>query len=97
MSSSLALALKSGRYRHYKNRDYQVLHVAQHSETEEYLVVYRCLYGDYSWWVRPLTMFTEAVLIDGQEKPRFAYVADMTAQELIEADAATAAAQQIAR
>ena len=60
-----------GIYRHYKGNFYQVLHTAQHSETEESLVVYRCLYGEYGVWVRPLTMFTETVEVDGKEIPRF--------------------------
>lgn len=60
-----------GIYRHYKGNLYQVLHTAQHSETEELLVVYRCLYGEYDVWVRPLTMFTETVEVDGKEIPRF--------------------------
>lgn len=64
-------SIPQGIYRHYKGNLYQVLHTAQHSETEESLVVYRCLYGDYDVWVRPLTMFSETVLVDGKELPRF--------------------------
>lgn len=60
-----------GIYRHYKGSLYQVLHTAQHSETEELLVVYRCLYGEYGIWVRPLAMFSETVMIDDKEVPRF--------------------------
>ena len=60
-----------GIYRHYKGNLYQVLHTAQHSETEEALVVYRCLYGEYDVWVRPLTMFIETVEFEGKEIPRF--------------------------
>ena len=60
-----------GIYRHYKGSLYQVLHTAMHSETEEALVVYRCLYGEYDVWVRPLAMFTETVEVDGKEIPRF--------------------------
>lgn len=63
-----------GRYRHYKGKDYVVLAVARHSETEEELVVYRLDYGDRSWWVRPRKMFEETVDIDGQTVPRFQYV-----------------------
>ena len=63
-----------GIYRHYKGNLYQVLHTAQHSETEELLVVYRCLYGEYDVWVRPLTMFTETVEVDGKQVDRFELV-----------------------
>lgn len=68
--------IRPGRYRHYKGNFYQVLGVARHSETEEELVVYRCLYGDHSLWVRPLAMFTESVIVDGREVPRFARCED---------------------
>jgi len=68
--------LRPGRYRHYKGKDYQVIDVARHSETEEKLVVYRCLYGDYSLWVRPLAMFQETVDVAGEQIPRFAWVSD---------------------
>lgn len=60
-----------GIYRHYKGNLYQVLLTAHHSETEEALVVYRCLYGEYGVWVRPLAMFTETVEVEGKEVPRF--------------------------
>jgi len=65
-----------GRYRHYKNRDYIVLGVATHSETNEEVVVYRTDYGDYSLWVRPRSMFTEQVLVDGHLVPRFRYISE---------------------
>ncbi len=60
-----------GIYRHYKGNLYQVLHLARHSETEEWLLVYRALYGDFGVWVRPLAMFTESVEVDGKTVPRF--------------------------
>jgi hypothetical protein len=67
--------LKTGRYRHYKGGEYQVLGVARHSETEEQLVVYRPLYGERGLWVRPLAMFTETIERDGRVQPRFELVA----------------------
>ena len=69
-------SIKPGVYRHYKGKNYYVYEVATHSETEEKVVVYRTLYGDRSMWVRPLVMFTETVLIDGQTLPRFEWIAD---------------------
>lgn len=65
-----------GMYRHYKGALYEVIGVARHSETEESVVAYRALYGDYGLWVRPLDMFTETVEVQGEngtvEQPRFA-------------------------
>lgn len=63
-----------GLYRHYKGRYYQVIGVATHSETEEHLVVYRALYGDFGLWVRPLTLFREQVEQGGQRVFRFIFV-----------------------
>lgn len=60
-----------GRYRHYKGGEYRVIGTARHSETDELLVVYRCLYDNNSLWVRPLAMFMESIMVNGQEVPRF--------------------------
>jgi hypothetical protein len=65
------MAVIAGKYRHYKGGDYQVIGVARHSENESELVVYRPLYGEQGLWVRPLAMFNETVIIDGDEIPRF--------------------------
>lgn len=67
-------ALRPGRYRHYKGKDYEVAFLARHSETEEVLVVYRPLYGAGEWWVRPHSMFAGQVEVDGRVLPRFEYV-----------------------
>jgi len=74
MSDAALPALPStrlGRYRHYKGGEYEVIGVARHSETLEALVVYRPLYNDSGWWVRPYAMFFEQVVIDGISRPRF--------------------------
>ena len=64
-------SIKPGRYRHFKGKEYEVLGVARHSETEEELVVYRALYGDFGLWVRPVSMWNEAVERDGKTFRRF--------------------------
>ena len=68
------MELKAGRYRHFKGKDYEVIAVAKDSETLEDMVVYRALYGEYGYWVRPLTMFCETVTVEGQTMPRFQYI-----------------------
>jgi len=66
--------LKKGKYQHYKGPLYEVLDVARHSETEEEMVVYKTLYGDFSLWVRPLKMFMEEVEYEGKKLKRFKYI-----------------------
>lgn len=68
------MELKIGRYRHFKGGEYAVQGVARHSETQERFVVYTPLYGEGGLWIRPLAMFTESVMHQGVEQPRFRYV-----------------------
>ena len=69
-------SIKLGRYRHFKGKEYEVLGVARHSETDEELVVYRALYGDFGLWVRPVSMWNEAVERDGKTFRRFTYIGE---------------------
>ena len=71
--------IKLGKYKHYKDKLYEVIGVARHSETREELVVYKALYdteefGKNSLWVRPKKMFFENVKVNGKEIPRFKFL-----------------------
>lgn len=76
--------LELGIYEHYKStpqsrRYYQVLGIARHTETEQLLVVYIPLYvtpehKGVRLQARPLDMFKEDIVVDGQAMPRFRYV-----------------------
>jgi hypothetical protein len=66
--------IKTGRYRHFKGNEYEVLCVAKHSETLEEMVVYRALYGEGGVWVRPAAMWEEEIERDGKRFKRFEYI-----------------------
>ena len=69
-------SIKPGHYRHFKGKEYEVLGVARHSETQEELVVYRALYGDFGLWVRSVSMWNETVERDGKTFRRFTYIGE---------------------
>ncbi len=68
------MELKLGRYRHFKGGEYELLGIAQHSETLEPMVVYKALYGEGGLWVRPAAMWTEWVEKPDYSGPRFQYI-----------------------
>ncbi|MBQ7924357.1 MAG: DUF1653 domain-containing protein [Clostridia bacterium] len=70
------MSVKIGKYRHFKGGEYEVLHIAYHSETGEELVVYQALYGDRKVWVRPASMWNETVERDGKTYRRFTYIGE---------------------
>ncbi len=66
--------IKRGIYRHYKGNLYEVLEIGRHSETEEWMVIYRTLYGDGGVWIRPYEMFIEDIEVKGEKIKRFEYM-----------------------
>ena len=67
-------AIPPGLYRHFKGNEYEVLHIARHSETQEPMVVYKALYGKKGIWVRPAGMWNETVERDGKIYTRFTHI-----------------------
>lgn len=67
------MSIEPGFYKHYKGKVYEVTGLARHSETLEKLVVYKASYQQEgeNLWVRPLSMFNETVLLEGQKVKRF--------------------------
>lgn len=70
------MEIKIGKYRHFKGNEYEVIGIAKHSETLEEMVIYRALYGDGGYWVRPASMWNEKVERDGKTYMRFTYIGE---------------------
>lgn len=72
----MASKIKLGRYRHSKSgNDYEFLGIAKHSESLERLALYKPLYkSSTNFWVRPVAMFLEKVVIDGKKVSRFQFL-----------------------
>lgn len=68
------MEIKKGKYRHFKGKEYEVLGTAIHSETLEQMVIYKPLYGEGKIWVRPLSMWNQVIVKDGQKLKRFTWI-----------------------
>ncbi len=79
------MPIKPGIYQHYKGGLYRVHHEVRHSETMETMVLYEALYDtkiDTQFFVRPVAMFTETVVVDNKTVPRFAWVGERQSNDL---------------
>lgn len=62
-----------GKYRHYKGKEYRVLQLATHTETQEVLVIYQALSAGGKIWARPAVMFLEDL---DDSTSRFEYISE---------------------
>lgn len=76
--SQTARPVSGQRYRHFKGNLYQIITLGFHSETNEEMVVYQALYGEFMVYIRPLDSFLEPVdrekYPDSKQKMRFELV-----------------------
>lgn len=73
---SMRRRIPCGLYRHYKGNMYRVDGLCLHSETLEPMVIYQALYGTKEMWVRPASMWNEAVSTEGLSVCRFQIIDD---------------------
>ena len=64
-------------YKHYKGNFYLVVEVAKHTETGEFLIIYKSLKDSERVWARPLSMWNDEVIVDNVKQRRFVEVVDV--------------------
>ncbi len=63
--------MKNDIYRHFKGNEYEVVSECIESKTGEKYILYRPLYNDSGFWIRPYDMFFEKVEFNGEIVDRF--------------------------
>jgi hypothetical protein len=61
MMSNRQLPQENEVWQHFKNNQYKIIVIAEHTETNEQYVVYQALYGEMKKYIRPLDMFMSEV------------------------------------
>ena len=70
MKKRILYPMPGERWQHYKGGVYEIITLANHSETQEALVIYKSIpFG--SVYARPLSMWQDVCEIDGVEFPLF--------------------------
>ena len=78
--------IEKGIYKHYKGNVYKVIGEAIHSETLEEMVVYTPITNSDKIWVRPVSMWNDTIIINGEKIKRFTKVERKTKKVLVVID-----------